>query len=111
VYARSDTAARRSWGRIALNLDGGPIASQIVSAGGWQRTVHGNAEITEAGDVLRLAYQSAKARRREVVTLPTVLAGYASRDLRHCIHAHAFWPRRDGESPDQGSHTLCTLTP
>jgi len=60
--------------RVALNLDGGPIASQIVSAGGWQRTVHGNAEITEAGDVLRLAYQSAKARRREVVKLPIVLA-------------------------------------
>jgi hypothetical protein len=60
--------------RVALNLDGGPIASQIVSAGSWQRTVHGNAEITEAGDVLRLAYQSAKARRREVVQLPIVLA-------------------------------------
>ncbi len=60
--------------RVALNLDGGPIASQIVSAGGWQRTVRGNAEITEAGDVLRLAYQSAQARRREVVKLPIVLA-------------------------------------
>src|SRR5215468_2860950 len=44
--------------RVALNLDGGPIASQIVSAGGWQRVVQGDAEITGAGDVLRLAYQS-----------------------------------------------------
>lgn len=60
--------------RVALNLDGGPIASQIVSAGNWQRVVHGNAEITDSGDVLRLAYQSAQARRRKTVKLPIVLA-------------------------------------
>jgi hypothetical protein len=60
--------------RVALNLDGGPIASQLVSAGGWQRAIQGNAEITTTGDVLRLAYQSAQARRRQVVKLPIVLA-------------------------------------
>jgi hypothetical protein len=60
--------------RVALNLDGGPIASQIVSAGGWLRVVHGNAEITGGGDLLRLAYQSAQARRRKAVKLPIVLA-------------------------------------
>jgi hypothetical protein len=60
--------------RVALNLDGGPIASQMVSAGGWQREIQGNTEITGAGDVLRLAYQSAQARRHKIVKLPIVLA-------------------------------------
>ncbi len=60
--------------RLALNLDGGPLASQIVRAGDWQRVVHGNAEITGTGDVLRLAYQADHARRRPAVELPIVLA-------------------------------------
>jgi hypothetical protein len=60
--------------RVALNLDGGPIASQVVSAGGWQREIQGNTEITGAGDVLRLAYQSEQARRHRTVRLPIVLA-------------------------------------
>lgn len=45
-----------------------------VRAGDWQRVVHGNAEITGADDVLRLAYQSAQARRHPAVKLPIVLA-------------------------------------
>jgi hypothetical protein len=60
--------------RVALNLDGGPLASQIVRAGDWQRVVHGNAEITGTDDVLRLAYQADQARRRPAVKLPIVLA-------------------------------------
>jgi hypothetical protein len=60
--------------RVALNLDGGPLASQIVRTGDWQRVVHGNAEITGADDVLRLAYQSTQARRHPAVKLPIVLA-------------------------------------
>jgi hypothetical protein len=68
--------------RVALNLDGGPIASQIVSAGGWQREIQGNTEITGAGDVLRLAYQQAQARRRKIVKLPIVLAAVARPQTR-----------------------------
>jgi hypothetical protein len=63
--------------RVALNLDGGPLASQIVSAGGWQRVIHGDAEVTGGGDVLRLAYQTAQARRHKIVNLPIVLAAVA----------------------------------
>jgi Phosphodiester glycosidase len=63
--------ARSSLGlRIALNLDGGPLASQIVEVGGWQRVVHGNAEVTGAGDLLRLRYQA----HEPAVRLPIVLA-------------------------------------
>jgi hypothetical protein len=60
--------------RVAINLDGGPLASQLVSAGSCQREIHGNTEITGGGDVLRFGYQSAQARRRKVVKLPIVLA-------------------------------------
>jgi len=75
-----ETLRRSSLGlRVALNLDGGPLASQIVAAGGWTRVVHGNAEITGAGDVLRLAYQSAQARGHEAVKLPIVLAAVRRR--------------------------------
>jgi hypothetical protein len=57
--------------RIALNLDGGPIASQLVDVPGWQRAVHGNAEISGGGDLLRLRYQGERAGP---VRLPIVLA-------------------------------------
>ncbi len=57
--------------RIALNLDGGPIASQVVAVGAWQRAVHGNAEVTGDGDLLRLEYQEHHAAP---VRLPIVLA-------------------------------------
>jgi hypothetical protein len=60
--------------QAALNLDGGPIASQIVTTPEFHRTVRGNAEITGGGDVLRLAYQSIQASRAVEVKLPIVLA-------------------------------------
>jgi hypothetical protein len=62
--------------RIALNLDGGPLASQVVAVPGWRRVVHGNAEISDAGDVLRLAYQRVQAARGNVERLPIVLAAH-----------------------------------
>jgi cyanophycinase-like exopeptidase len=45
-----------------------------VTAGRWRRGINGSTEITGGGDVLRLAYQSALARRRALVKLPIVLA-------------------------------------
>lgn len=60
--------------RVALNLDGGPIASQLVRVPGYERTVLGNAEITGGHDVLRLAYQATRHARGQRIPLPIVLA-------------------------------------
>jgi len=57
--------------RVALNFDGGPVASQMVKAGAFERVVIGNAEITDGGDVARVFYQ---AHRTSRWTLPIVLA-------------------------------------
>jgi hypothetical protein len=57
--------------RLALNLDGGPIASQVVDAGGYRRVVHGSAETTSGADVVRLLYQRFLRRDWE---LPIVVA-------------------------------------
>jgi hypothetical protein len=57
--------------RVALNFDGGPVASQMVKAGGFERVVIGNAEITDGGDVARAFWQ---AHRTSRWTLPIVLA-------------------------------------
>jgi len=60
--------------RVALNLDGGPIASQIVRVPEYERIVLGNAEITGGRDVLRLAYQAIRHARGQHIPLPIVLA-------------------------------------
>lgn len=60
--------------RVALNLDGGPIASQVVRVPGYERTVLGDAEITGGRDVLRLAYQAIRHARGQEIPLPIVLA-------------------------------------
>ena len=57
--------------RVALNFDGGPVASQIVKTGTFERVLIGNAEITDGGDVARAFYQ---AHRTSRWTLPIVLA-------------------------------------
>ncbi|MFN0245542.1 MAG: phosphodiester glycosidase family protein [Kofleriaceae bacterium] len=63
--------------RVALNLDGGPLASQIVSVPGYTRTVLGDAEVTGGHDVLRLAYQRIRHARGQHIGLPIVLAARA----------------------------------
>jgi hypothetical protein len=57
--------------RVALNLDGGPIASQAVAAPGYSRVVVGSAEINHGADVLRAFWQ---ARRTDHWKLPIVVA-------------------------------------
>jgi hypothetical protein len=44
--------------RIALNLDGGPLVSQVIRAGNFTRNFHGKAEISDGSDVLRVFWQS-----------------------------------------------------
>ena len=44
--------------RVVLNFDGGPLVSQVVSAGGFKRNFHGTAEMTDGGDVLRAFWHS-----------------------------------------------------
>ena len=39
--------------RVALNLDGGALVSQIVEAGDFSRRFHGTAEITDHSDIIR----------------------------------------------------------
>ena len=39
--------------RLALNLDGGPLVSQIVQSGDFTRHFHGKAEISKGSDLLR----------------------------------------------------------
>ena len=60
--------------RVALNLDGGPLASQIVRVPGYERTILGNAESTGGHDVLRLAYQATRHALGQRIPLPIVLA-------------------------------------
>ncbi len=57
--------------RIALNLDGGPLAAQSIDVPGFHREVQGSAEITDADDVMRLWWQAMFRRRWP---LPIVLA-------------------------------------
>jgi hypothetical protein len=57
--------------RVALNLDGGPIASQAVAAPGYSRVIVGSAEINHGADVLRAFFQ---ARRTNHWKLPIVVA-------------------------------------
>jgi hypothetical protein len=57
--------------RVALNFDGGPIASQIVKTPGFERVTIGNAEITDGGDVARVWWQAHRTSRWR---LPIVLA-------------------------------------
>lgn len=57
--------------RVALNFDGGPVASQMVKTPTFERVVVGTAEITDGGDVARAFYQ---AHRRSHWKLPIVLA-------------------------------------
>ena len=57
--------------RVALNFDGGPIASQIVKADAFERVTLGNAEITDGGDVARVWWQAHRTSRWH---LPIVLA-------------------------------------
>ncbi|HQQ62094.1 MAG TPA: phosphodiester glycosidase family protein [Pseudomonadales bacterium] len=44
--------------RLALNLDGGPLVSQIISSGSYRRNFHGTAEISNSNDVLRALWHS-----------------------------------------------------
>ena len=57
--------------RVALNFDGGPIASQIVKTDAFERVTIGNAEITDGGDVARVWWQAHRTSRWR---LPIVLA-------------------------------------
>ena len=57
--------------RIALNFDGGPVATQMVKTPTYERIVVGNAEITDGGDVARVCYQAHRTTRWK---LPIVLA-------------------------------------
>ncbi|MGB8354935.1 MAG: phosphodiester glycosidase family protein [Chthoniobacteraceae bacterium] len=44
--------------RIALNLDGGPLVSQVIHASNFTRNFHGKAEISDGSDVLRVFWQA-----------------------------------------------------
>jgi hypothetical protein len=57
--------------QVALNLDGGPVASQVVSVGEYTRATHGTAELSDSSDVLRAFWQS---RHTAPWRLPIVLA-------------------------------------
>ena len=59
--------------RVALNLDGGPVASQVVAVPGYERVVLGDAELTGGHDLLRLAYQQARRAVGPEPGLPIVL--------------------------------------
>jgi hypothetical protein len=56
--------------RVALNLDGGPLVSQIVHAGAFTRRFHGIAEISNGSDVLRAVWHT---HIKTNWTLPIVL--------------------------------------
>lgn len=60
--------------RVALNLDGGPLASQLVRVPAYSRSVLGNAEIAGGHDLLRLAYQAIRHARGQRIPLPIVIA-------------------------------------
>jgi hypothetical protein len=57
--------------QVALNLDGGPVASQVVAVGAYSRATHGTAEVSDPSDVLRAFWQT---RRNAHWHLPIVLA-------------------------------------
>lgn len=44
--------------RVALNLDGGPLVSQVVQEGDFSRHFHGKAEISNGNDLLRVFWHS-----------------------------------------------------
>jgi hypothetical protein len=56
--------------RIALNFDGGPLVSQVVRAGEFNRAFHGTAEMSDGNDVLRAFWHS---HFEAPWTLPVVL--------------------------------------
>lgn len=56
--------------RFALNLDGGPLVSQVVRAGEFKRNFHGTAEMSDGNDVLRAFWH---AHLEAHWTLPIVL--------------------------------------
>jgi hypothetical protein len=59
--------------RIALNLDGGPLVSQVVRVGQFERSFHGTAEMSDANDVLRAFWHAHVASHW---TLPIVLVAH-----------------------------------
>lgn len=42
--------------RVALNLDGGPLVSQVIQSGSYSRNFHGIAEISDAADIVRASW-------------------------------------------------------
>ena len=68
--------------RLALNLDGGPLVSQIVRAGEFTRRFHGKAEISKSSDVLRAFWHT---RFETNWTLPIVLAAQASSAIQPAV--------------------------
>ncbi len=56
--------------RVALNLDGGPLVSQVVQVGDFSRRFHGKAEISNGNDLLRTYWHLHSA---PYWTLPIVL--------------------------------------
>ncbi len=66
--------------RIALNFDGGPLVSQVVRAGGFERSFHGTSEMTDGNDVLRAFWH---AHFESHWTLPVVLVAVpVSREVK-----------------------------
>lgn len=57
--------------QLALNLDGGPLVSQVVKAGTFERRFHGTAEISNGHDILRVFWHPLFKTHW---TLPIVLA-------------------------------------
>ena len=56
--------------RMALNFDGGPLVSQVVRVGDYERNFHGRAEINHGSDVVRVFWHEVY---RAPWTLPIVL--------------------------------------
>lgn len=63
--------------RVALNLDGGPLVSQVVQVEGFSRQFHGTAEISKGSDVLRGIWHTVFKTNW---TLPIVFAAVANSD-------------------------------
>lgn len=65
--------------RLALNLDGGPLVSQIVQAGEFTRHFHGKAEISKGSDLLRVFWHT---QFEGNWTLPIVLIARQSPEIK-----------------------------
>lgn len=59
--------------KIALNLDGGPLVSQVIKTGTFSREFHGKAELTNSNDVLRAFWHE---HFRSNWTMPIVLVAF-----------------------------------